>query len=77
VNFFQSEGLLHGRSSIAAKDPKQTTILGNFRSSYRVHSISCAGYSWYARAFMRPHIEIENDPSVWTRIEALIRAQMP
>jgi hypothetical protein len=77
VNFFQNQGLLHGRSSIAAMDPKRTTILGNFESSYRVHPISCAGYSWFARTFMRPHIEIENDPSVWTRIEALIRTQMP
>jgi hypothetical protein len=26
---------------------------------------------------MHPHIEIENDPAVWTRIESLIRTQMP
>jgi pimeloyl-ACP methyl ester carboxylesterase len=77
VNFYQTEGLLHGRRLIAAMDPKLTTVLGNFKSSYREHPVSCAGYPWFARTFMRPHIEIENDPSVWTRIEALIRTQMP
>ena len=76
VNFFEREGLLHGREAIAAMDPKQTTILGNFESSYRSHPISCAGFPWFARMFMRPHIEIENDPSVWTRIEALVRAKL-
>jgi pimeloyl-ACP methyl ester carboxylesterase len=77
VNFYQTQGLLHGRSLIAAADPRQTTILGNFESSYREHPVRCTGFPWFARAFMRPHIEIENDPSVWTRIVALIRAKMP
>ena len=77
VNFYQTEGLLHGRSSIAAMDPKQTTILGNYESSYKGHPVSCAGYPWFARAFMKPHIEIENDPSVWGRVEELIGKQMP
>ena len=76
VNFYQSRGLIHGRKLIEAMDPAQTTILGNFESSYRDHPISCAGFPWFARTFMRPHIEIENDPSVWTRIESLIRAHM-
>jgi len=26
---------------------------------------------------MKPHIEIENDPSVWGRVEELIGKQMP
>ena len=76
INFYQTAGLIHGRKLIAAMDPAQTTILGNYESSYRVHPVSCADFPWYARAFMRPHIEIENDPSVWTRIEALIRKQL-
>jgi pimeloyl-ACP methyl ester carboxylesterase len=76
VNFYQTRGLWHGRSLIAAMDPSQTTILGNYESSYRQNSISCAGFPWLARTFMRTHIEIENDPSVWTRIEALIRAEV-
>jgi pimeloyl-ACP methyl ester carboxylesterase len=72
INFYQSDGLLHGRKSISAFDDKRTTILGNFPSSYRNNPVSCDGYPWYARAFMHPHIEIENDPAVWDRIEALI-----
>jgi hypothetical protein len=76
INFYQSDGLLHGRSQILAMDPKQTTILGNFESAYKENPISCAGYPWYARAFMKPHIEIENDPSVWNKIEALIQTQL-
>jgi hypothetical protein len=76
VNFYQTQGLLHGRSAIAAMDPKQTTILGNYETSYKNHPVSCADFPWFARMFMKPHIEIENDPSVWTRIEALIRTQM-
>ena len=72
INFYQSDGLLHGRSLIEAMNPAKTEILGNIESTYKTHSISCAGYPWYARAFMKPHIEIENDPRVWNRIEALI-----
>src|SRR6266702_505906 len=71
INFYQSEGLLHGRSFIEAMDPKQTTILGNYESTYRRNPVSCAGYPWFARTFMRSHIEIENDPFVWSKIEAL------
>jgi len=72
INFYQTEGLLHGRTSITAMNPKQTKILGNFQSSYKGQPVDCAGYPWFARTFMKPHIEIENDPTVWDRIEALI-----
>jgi hypothetical protein len=76
VNFYQSEGLLRGRSMIVAVDPERTSILGNHRSSYRGNSVSCAGFPWYARAFMRRHIQIENDPAVWDKIEELILAKI-
>jgi hypothetical protein len=76
INFYQKDGLLHGRRKIAAMEPERTTILGNFESSYRDKPVSCAGFPWYARAFMKPHIEIENDPSVWNRIEGLIAAKV-
>jgi hypothetical protein len=77
INFYQSDGFLHGRSRIQAMDPKQTTILGNFESAYKENPVSCDRYPWYARAFMKPHIEIENDPSVWNKIEALIQTELP
>jgi pimeloyl-ACP methyl ester carboxylesterase len=75
INFYQADGLLHGRRSIRAIDPRRTTILGSYQSTYRSNPVSCAGFSWFARAFMRPHIEIENDSAVWDRIEALIVAR--
>jgi hypothetical protein len=77
VNFYQSEGLLRGRPLIVAEDPNKTKILGNHESSYRGNSVSCAGFPWYARAFMKRHIQIENDPVVWNKIEELILARMP
>ncbi len=77
INFYQAEGLLHGRKHIEAADPARTHVLGNFESSYRTRPVSCAGYPWFARAFMRPHIEIENDPQVWSTIEALILTKLP
>lgn len=76
ANFYQAEGLLRGRNPIVAVDPRQTTILGNYLSSYREHPVSCVGFPWYARVFMRQHIEIENDAVVWARIEALIRTKV-
>jgi hypothetical protein len=72
VNFYQSDGFLHGRRKIRAADPAATTILGNFRVTYKDGGIECPGYPWYTRAFTKPHIEIENDPSVWKKVEALI-----
>lgn len=77
VNFYQLNGLLHGQRQIVAADPLHTQILGNFKSDYKGNSIDCDGYPWYARVFMKPHIEIESDPSVWNRVESLIRSKLP
>jgi hypothetical protein len=76
INFFQPEGILRGRPLIVAEDPAKTKILGNHQSSYRENPISVAGYPWYARAFMHRHIQIENDPAVWSQIEALILSKV-
>ncbi len=76
VNFFQLDGLLHGRAQIHAADASHTQILGNFQSDYKTKPVSCAGYPWYARLFMKPHIEIESDPAVWHQVEALIRSKL-
>jgi hypothetical protein len=77
VNFYQRNGLLHGRAQIHAVDPSRTEILGNFRLDYKTTTVNCQGYPWYARMFMRPHIEIESDPNVWARVESLIRSKLP
>jgi hypothetical protein len=76
ANFYQLDGILHGRSRIQAADASRTRIVGNFQLSYKRNPVSCEGYPWYARIFMKPHIEIESDALVWQRVESLIRAEI-
>lgn len=76
VNFYQDHGLLRGRTTIQAADPTRTQILGNFRSDYSVNKVDIHEFPWFARTFMRTHIEIENDAKVWDRIHALIEAKI-
>jgi pimeloyl-ACP methyl ester carboxylesterase len=77
INFYQSDGLLHGRPAIRAADPARTRILGNFRQDYAAKPIRCDAYPWWGRIFMKSHIEIECDPRVWKQVEALIRSKLP
>jgi hypothetical protein len=77
INFYQPRGWLHGLNEIRAADPSRTQILGNVRLDYKGNPVDCAGYPWYARLFMKAHIEIESDPGVWGRIEKLIRSMLP
>ncbi len=77
ANFYQRDGWLRGEPRIYADDTSRTRILGNFRCEYKTHPVNCAGYPWYARLFMKPHIEIESDPVVWQRVESLIRSKLP
>jgi hypothetical protein len=78
VNYYQTDGLLHGRSAIRAADPARTHVIGNFRFAYDTKPISCeAAYPWWDRLLMQPHIEIECDPKVWQLVESLIRASLP
>ena len=76
VNYYQLDGFLHGQRQIVAADPLHTEILGNFQLDYKTNHVNCDGYPWFARTFMRPHIEIESDPRVWNQIESLIRAKL-
>jgi hypothetical protein len=77
VNFYQVNGLLHGRREILAADRSRTEILGNYRVDYRTRHVNCDGFPWYAQMFMSPHIKIECDPSVWNQVETLIRSKVP
>ena len=77
INFYQLDGLLHGRPTIQAANPAATKILGNLQLDYKTTHVACDQYPWYARAFMGPHIVIENDPRVWDRIESLVRSKLP
>lgn len=76
ANFYQPNGMIHGREQIRAADPAKTQILGNFRYDYKEHPIHCSGYPWYDRTFAKTHTEIDCDPAVWSRVEALIRQQI-
>jgi hypothetical protein len=77
VNFYQTGGILHGRSKIRATDPSRTMILGNFRFTYEKEPAECRAYPWYDRLLFKGHTAIECDPQVWSRVEALIRMRMP
>jgi hypothetical protein len=72
INFYQTKGLIHGRSSIRAADRSGTNIIGNFQMTYQGRRINCDNYPWIARHLNKPHHEIENDPLVWEQIASLI-----
>jgi hypothetical protein len=77
VNFYQSKGLIHGRSRIVAADPSRTKILGNFQFKYHNAPAGCRIFPWYDRLFFKSHISIECDPRVWSQVETLIEARLP
>ncbi len=77
VNFYQSNGMLHGRAKIRAADSSRTQIIGNFQYDYAKNPVSCRNYPWLARLLENPHIEIECDPGLLDHIEALIRSKLP
>jgi hypothetical protein len=77
ANFYQTNGMLHGRPEIRAEDRAHTRILGNFRYDYKAQSLACDGYPWYDRVLTKYHTEIECDPAVWNRVERLIRGKLP
>lgn len=76
VNFYQLDGMLHGQPQIRAANPAHTRILGNFRSDYKAKPLTCGQYPWWDRLFMKPHIQIECDPAVWSQVESLIRSNL-
>ena len=51
-------------------------ILGNQQVSYKTSRVNCDRFPWFARTFMKSHIEIENDPYVWNRVEAMIQQEV-
>ncbi|HWZ97854.1 MAG TPA: hypothetical protein VN025_08845 [Candidatus Dormibacteraeota bacterium] len=77
LNFFQPDGILHGRKLIRAEDTSKTKILGNYEMNYKHTALVCQGYPWHQRVFAREHMDIECDPEVWTQIGSLIRSKLP
>ncbi|MGA9814673.1 MAG: hypothetical protein WBQ64_17945 [Terriglobales bacterium] len=76
VNFYQPNGIVHGRPQIRAADPARTEILGNYRFDYKAKPISCQGYPWFDRFVVKAHTEIECDPKVWSQVESLIYSKL-
>ena len=76
INFYQTKGLIHGRSSIRAADRSRTNIIGNFQMTYQHRRINCDNYPWIARQLNKPHHEIENDPLVWEQIASMIDSEL-
>jgi pimeloyl-ACP methyl ester carboxylesterase len=77
INFYQSGGILHGRSRITAADPSRTRILGNIHFKYQKEPPECRAYPWYDRLLFKGHTAIECDPRVWSQVDALIRMRLP
>jgi len=77
INFYQTEGPLHGAPEIVAVDPARTEIIGNIHMSYENRPINCDNYSWYSRTLNKPHHEIENDFRVWDEVASLINSHLP
>jgi hypothetical protein len=76
VNFYQTQGIIHGRRQIAAADPSKTEILGNFRMDYRKSPVQCPEASWWDRVFTPGHMQSECDPKLWSNIETLVKQQI-
>ena len=77
ANFYETNGFVHGQTTIRAADPSRTKIIGNFRFDYKASPYTCNEYPWYDRIFVKPHTQIECDPNVWKQAESLIRADLP
>jgi len=76
VNFYQPNGILHGRARIVAVDPAKTQILGNFRTDYRKDPVGCVEAPWVDRFLIADHMQSECDPRVWSRIESMVRERL-
>jgi pimeloyl-ACP methyl ester carboxylesterase len=76
INFYQTRGPIHGRSTIRAADPERTAILGNILMEYERPQTRCSHCSWFARTFSRTHCQIEYDPRVWDQIASLVNSEL-
>jgi hypothetical protein len=72
VNFYQTDGIVHGRRRIVAADPSRTRILGNYQVDYRKNPIQCPGYSWLDHVFTPGHMQSECDRQLWSQIQTMV-----
>ena len=73
ANFYQPNGIIHGHHDIHAANSGSTKILGNFRFDYQKSALNCEKYPWWDRYIVKAHTQIECDPVIWDRVDALIR----
>jgi len=76
INFYQTEGIIHGRRRIIAADPTKTEILGNYLVDYRKNPTPCPDYPLWDRVLTPGHMESECDPRLWSQIESLVKQQL-
>ena len=78
ANLYQDNGwFISGEHPIAAANPSQTTILGNWKFDYDHPpgvDISLKALPWYKTAFRRAHAKMDRDPRVWALAEELLRS---
>jgi pimeloyl-ACP methyl ester carboxylesterase len=77
ANFYQTHGLIHGRSPIRVADPERTRVMGNFRPEYKSEPAPCRRFPWHSCLFTKGHIEIECDPDVWSQVKLLLAPYLP
>lgn len=76
VNFYQTRGIIHGRTHITAADPSRTDVLGNYRMDYKKDPVECPEASWFDRVFTPGHMQSECDPHLWSQIQNLVREHL-
>jgi len=76
VNFYQTQGVIHGRKEIVAADPAKTEILGNFRMDYKTDPVKCPEASWWEHILTPGHMQSECDPRLWSQIENLVQQRL-
>ncbi len=76
INFYQTEGIIHGRRQITAADPAKTEILGNYLMDYKKDPVQCPEAAWWDRVFTPGHMQSECDPSLWSRIESMVTQRL-
>ena len=76
VNFYQTEGIIHGRPQIVAADPRRTKIIGNYRMDYKKDPVSCPEASWWYRVFEPGHMQSECDPHLMVRIQTMVSQRL-
>ncbi|HXM96765.1 MAG TPA: hypothetical protein VOA64_21300 [Candidatus Dormibacteraeota bacterium] len=77
VNFYQRDGpFIRGTAEIVAEDTQKTTILGNFKYSYKNKKVDDSALFWLARILEGAHAKLEFDPQVWEKVGDLILHEM-